>query len=54
MNVALVQMDLAWEDPAENHRRAERRVREAAALGARLVILPEMFSCGFSMRAAAS
>ncbi|MSP54672.1 MAG: carbon-nitrogen family hydrolase [Myxococcales bacterium] len=52
MRVALVQLDIAWEDPIENRRRAERRVREAAALGARLVILPEMFTCGFSMRAA--
>lgn len=54
LNVALVQLDLAWENPSENHRRAERRVREAAAAGARLVILPEMFPCGFSMRAASA
>lgn len=52
MKVALIQLDIAWEDPAENHRRAERRIREAAALGATLVVLPEMFTCGFSMRAA--
>ncbi len=52
LNLALVQLDLAWEDRAENHRRAERRVREAASSGARLVVLPEMFPCGFSMRAA--
>lgn len=50
MKIALVQMDLAWEDAAENHRRAERHAQAAAALGARLVILPEMFSSGFSMR----
>lgn len=49
MRVALVQLDLAWEDPAENHRRAERRAQEAAAQGARLVVLPEMFCTGFSM-----
>ncbi len=54
LNVALVQLDLAWEDPAENRRRADRRIREAAASGARLVILPEMFTCGFSMRAASA
>lgn len=52
MRVALCQLDLAWEDVTENHRRAERRVQEAAALGAELVVLPEMFSCGFSMDAA--
>ena len=53
MRVGLVQLDIAWEDAAENHRRAERQVQACAALGARLVVLPEMFSCGFSMRAAA-
>lgn len=51
MRVALVQLDLAWEDPAENHRRADRRLREAAACGARLAVLPEMFNTGFSMDA---
>lgn len=51
MRVALVQFDITWEDPEANHRRAERRVQEAAALGARLVILPEMFPTGFSMDA---
>jgi predicted amidohydrolase len=51
MRVALVQMDLAWEDPATNHARAERRLQEAAALGARFAVLPEMFVCGFSMDA---
>ncbi|MBM4366101.1 MAG: carbon-nitrogen family hydrolase [Deltaproteobacteria bacterium] len=52
MRTGLVQLDIAWEDVAENHRRAERRVQEAAALGAQLVVLPEMFACGFSMGAA--
>lgn len=53
MRVALIQLDLAWEDAAANHTRAERRLREAAALGARLAILPEMFCSGFSMNTAA-
>lgn len=50
MRVGLVQMDLVWEDAAANHARAERHIQEAAALGARLVVLPEMFSAGFSMK----
>jgi predicted amidohydrolase len=54
VRVALIQLDLAWEDPAENRRRAAARLGEAAAAGARLAILPEMFSTGFSMDAAAS
>ena len=49
MRVALLQMDLAWEDVAENHRRAARLLAQAAAGGARLALLPEMFSTGFSM-----
>ena len=49
MRVALLQMDLAWEDVLENHRRAARLLEQAAAGGARLALLPEMFSTGFSM-----
>jgi predicted amidohydrolase len=51
MKIALLQTDIAWEDVAENHRRAARLLEEAAAGGARLAILPEMFSTGFSMEA---
>ncbi|MEP7132781.1 MAG: carbon-nitrogen family hydrolase [Acidobacteriota bacterium] len=49
MRVALLQMDLAWEDVEENHRRALRLAGEASRGGARLAVLPEMFSTGFSM-----
>ncbi|MEP6802302.1 MAG: nitrilase-related carbon-nitrogen hydrolase [Acidobacteriota bacterium] len=49
MRIALLQMDLAWEDVGENHRRALRLATRAAGEGARLAILPEMFSTGFSM-----
>ncbi len=52
MKVGLVQFDIAWEDAAENHRRVAKRLEEAAGLGARLAILPEMFCTGFSMDAA--
>jgi len=51
VRVALLQMDLAWEDVAENHRRARRLLEDAGREGARLAILPEMFSTGFSMDA---
>ena len=49
MKIALLQTDIAWEDVPENHRRAARLLEEAAAGGARLALLPEMFSTGFSM-----
>ena len=49
MRVALIQMDLAWENPDENHRRAHVRLEEAKRRGARLALLPEMFCTGFSM-----
>ena len=49
MRVALIQMDLAWEDVPENHRRAGRLLEEAKRRGAQLAVLPEMFSTGFSM-----
>lgn len=52
MRVAGLQCDLAWEDAAANRRRLGPRVAEAAALGARLVVLPEMWPTGFSMDAA--
>ncbi len=51
MKVALIQLDIAWEDVSENHRRAAGMLTEAAAGGARLAILPEMFCTGFSMKA---
>jgi predicted amidohydrolase len=52
VRVALLQMDLAWEDVPENHRRARGLLEQAAKQAARLAILPEMFSTGFSMDAA--
>ena len=52
MKIGLIQLDLAWEDVAENHRRARRRLEEAKSRGAGLALLPEMFSTGFSMDSA--
>jgi len=48
--VAAVQCDIEWEDRAANLARAARDVAAAAAAGARLVLFPEMFPTGFSMR----
>ncbi len=49
MKVALLQLDIAWEDVPANHARSSRLLSQAAALGARLAILPEMFATGFSL-----
>jgi len=51
MKVAGIQMDIVWESPEENFDRARMMVSEAVELGARLVVLPEMFATGFSMKA---
>lgn len=52
MKVAAIQMDIVWERPDKNMTKAARLIAEAAAMGARLVALPEMFPTGFSMDAA--
>ena len=53
MIVAGLQLDIAWEDPAENFHRAEALVREAVDRGAQVLVLPELFATGFSMRSEA-
>jgi predicted amidohydrolase len=52
MRVAALQTDIVWEDPAANFAAVAPQIARAAAAGARLVVLPEMFACGFSMNAA--
>jgi predicted amidohydrolase len=53
MMIAGLQLDIAWEDPQESFRRASSLAEEAASKGARLLVLPEAFATGFSMRATA-
>ncbi|HEX6424666.1 MAG TPA: nitrilase-related carbon-nitrogen hydrolase, partial [Acidimicrobiales bacterium] len=50
MRVAVVQHDIVWEDKDANFARLAPRIEQAAATGADLVVLTEMFSTGFSMR----
>ncbi|HFE47142.1 MAG TPA: carbon-nitrogen family hydrolase [Nannocystis exedens] len=49
MKIAAIQSDIIWEDPEANYIRLRPQIAAAAASGARMVILPEMFACGFSM-----
>lgn len=49
MRIAAIQSDIAWEDPEANFARLRPWVAAAAGAGVKLVVLPEMFACGFSM-----
>ena len=48
MKVAVFQMDIAWESPCDNREKIERWI-EQEAKDADMVILPEMFTTGFTM-----
>jgi len=52
VKVACVQHDIVWESPEENFARLAPMVERAAGAGARLAVLSEMYSTGFSMDAA--
>jgi predicted amidohydrolase len=49
VKVAAVQHDICWEAPAETAAHVAPMIAAAAAGGARLVVLTEMFATGFSM-----
>ena len=51
MRVAALQCQIAWEDPPANFGRVRPWIEAAAGAGARLLVMPEMFACGFSMAA---
>ncbi|CAM1350472.1 amidohydrolase [Tenacibaculum insulae] len=50
LKVALIQSDLIWENPTENRRVFEKKIRELPT-NTDLVVLPEMFTTGFTMDA---
>ena len=50
MIVAGIQHDIVWERPEENFARFAPMIERAAAAGARLVVLTEMYATGFSMK----
>ncbi len=49
MRIAALQSDTVWEDPQANFKRLRPWIATAASAGARLLLLPEMYSYGFSM-----
>jgi predicted amidohydrolase len=50
LNVTLIQTDLAWHDPAANRARLQQHFVELAGK-TDLIVLPEMFTTGFTMEA---
>ena len=48
--ITLVQHELQWEDPVENRAFFAQKIREQAPVSD-LIVLPEMFTTGFSMNA---
>ena len=49
MKVALVQLPLVWEDPKSNRVNIEQKIN-AIESGTDLIVLPEMFTTGFTMQ----
>jgi predicted amidohydrolase len=49
VRVAAIQHDIVWEDAPATHAHVSPLIATAAAGGARLIILSEMFATGFSM-----
>jgi len=53
LRVTLLQCELAWEAPADNRRQFAELI-DSAAPATDLIVLPEMFTTGFSMNALAN
>lgn len=49
LTIVGIQNDTVWEDPPANFERLRPRIDAAVSSGADLVLLPEMYACGFSM-----
>ncbi len=49
MKIACVQMDIAFGQPDMNFAEAERLIAEAAAEGAKIIVLPEMWNTGYAL-----
>ena len=51
MKIASIQLNIVWENPLENLKRAEKFIEKAKFEDCDLVVFPEMFNSGFSMNA---
>ena len=52
LQVALIQSDLVWENPSANRKQFEKKINSLSN-NSDLVVLPEMFTTGFTMNASA-
>ncbi|AQQ54461.1 carbon-nitrogen family hydrolase [Planococcus lenghuensis] len=49
MKIACIQMDIVFGEPETNFAHVEERMREAAANGADVIVLPEMWNTGYAL-----
>ncbi|PAV28267.1 carbon-nitrogen hydrolase [Virgibacillus profundi] len=49
MKIAAVQIDVCYGEPDKNFPRVEEKITEAAAQGANIVVLPEMWNTGYDL-----
>lgn len=54
MHIVGVQLNMVWEDKAQNHARVQELLQASPPAAGSLVILPEMFETGFTMDIEAS
>lgn len=52
MKTAILQTNIVWENPSENRKRLEEKINSIST-NIDLIVLPEMFSTGFTMQPAA-
>ena len=52
LKIALIQSDLVWENPKQNRINFTKKI-EAISEAVDLIVLPEMFTSGFTMNARA-
>jgi len=50
VKIAAIQHDIVWEQPESTHALIRPMITQAAAAGAGLIVLTEMYATGFSMR----
>ena len=50
MKVALIQLGIRYGEPNVNFERAKEKIKEAAAEGATVIVLPELWNTGFDLK----